>query len=220
MQANYRQDYPGEFVIVNTIWKDGKKDQQREWIPNPIDNQHISGRAVCIGSLHDRHLFDYKKLERHRGGLLGSKKVQTYGTGQIAHDMRLDFAVEHRADCLPWFIETDYCDSTVTYTTAKNCIRNPGKFYLIPKNPNLLNITTPVYLAAFDGHTEIFLFGYNCDTPELSERWVPQLTDLFQAYRGVKFYLIGEPTNSYSDLLSCSNVSTMQYREWISYADV
>jgi len=31
MEARYRQDYPGEFVVVKSTWADGKKEQQREW---------------------------------------------------------------------------------------------------------------------------------------------------------------------------------------------
>ena len=38
-QARYRQDYDGEFVIVETRWSAGKKEQKREWVPNPIENQ-------------------------------------------------------------------------------------------------------------------------------------------------------------------------------------
>jgi hypothetical protein len=31
----------------------------REWIPNPIENHHISGRAACIGSTTDIDAFDF-----------------------------------------------------------------------------------------------------------------------------------------------------------------
>ena len=54
MDARYRQDYAGEFVILETRWTKGKKVERREWIENPIQNQHISGRAVCIGSNEGR----------------------------------------------------------------------------------------------------------------------------------------------------------------------
>jgi hypothetical protein len=35
MEARFRADYPGEFVIVNTVWEGGKRTEQREWIANP-----------------------------------------------------------------------------------------------------------------------------------------------------------------------------------------
>jgi hypothetical protein len=220
MQARYRSDYPGEFVVLNTIWSGGKKEQQREWVANAIENQHISGRAACIGSTHTREEFDYTRLQRHRGGLLGSKKVQTYGAGDVAHEMRLDFVVEKSPEQLPWFIETKYTENHVVYTTARNCVANPGEFYLVPHNPSMLNMTTAVYLAAFDGHSEIFLLGYNNDHPEQKDRWVTQLLAVIRAYPGVKFFLVGEPTNNPPDLLNCSNVQAMSYLDWYGYADI
>ena len=77
MQARYRTDYAGEFVITETRWAGGRKNETREWIVNPIENHHISGRAACIGTDIDHWRFDYTRLARHRGGLLGSKKLQT-----------------------------------------------------------------------------------------------------------------------------------------------
>lgn len=48
MQQRRRQDYPGEFIITRTTFRDGRKIQEREWIDNPIVNQHISGRAAVV----------------------------------------------------------------------------------------------------------------------------------------------------------------------------
>ena len=223
MQARYRTDYPGEFVVVNTIWEGGKRTEQREWIANPIENQHISGRAACIGS-RDSHVsqlgFDYRILQRHRGGLLGSLKLQTYGTGLIAEDMRLDFAVEVDSAQLQPIIDSKYYEDNVVYTTAKNCIQNPGDFYLIPQSPKLLMPALPVYLAAFDGHKEIFLLGYSTQMVFDNARWMADVNEVFTAYAGVKFYLVGEPTIMLDTWLDCANVTTMTYREIISYCDV
>jgi hypothetical protein len=80
MEARYRRDYPGEFVITETKFSGGKKQISQAWIDNPIDNHHISGRAVTIGSDDDLEFFNHKILATHRGGLLGSLKLQTYGT--------------------------------------------------------------------------------------------------------------------------------------------
>ena len=76
MDARYRIDYPGEFVITHTRWAGGKKDETREWIANPIENHHISGRAACIGHTSEKQYFDYTRLQNHRGGLLGSKNYR------------------------------------------------------------------------------------------------------------------------------------------------
>jgi len=219
MQARYRSDYPGEFVILETKWSGGKKQEVREWIPNPIENQHISGRAACIGSTVDRHRFDYARLSRHRGGLLSSKKLQTYGTGEIALQMRLDFAVETDPEILQAIKMTDYQIDNVVYTTSRNCIKNPGDFYLIPNRPLVEDNVVAIYLAAFDGHREIFLLGYNKETTAGRNTWIDDITKIFTTYP-VDFYLVGEPTNMPDPWLDCNNVRTINYLDWISYCDV
>ena len=219
MQARYRSDYPGEFVILESKWSGGKKTESREWIPNPIENQHISGRAACIGSGVDRRWFDYTRLSRHRGGLLSSKKLQTYGTGDIATEMRLDFTVETDQTTLEKLIEQEYYLDNIVYTTARNCIRYPGQFYLIPQRPYIVDLTTLIYLAAFDGHKEIFLLGYHKETIGNRTTWVDEITKIFEAYP-VNFYLVGESTLMFDKWLNCSNVRTMTYQKWISYCDI
>ena len=220
MQARYRTDYAGEFVILETRWGAGKKEETREWIPNPIENHHLSGRAACIGSDFDLWQFDYTRLQRHRGGLLGSKKLQTYGTGSIAQQMRLDFAVETNTNNLNKILETGYQRDNVVYTTARNCIANPGEFYLIPYKPRLIDMTIAVYLAAFDGHQEVFLLGYTDETNGNSLNWEAQLADVFLAYPGVKFYLVGENTRMPDVWVDCFNTQVMTYQEFIGYCDV
>lgn len=219
MDARYRSDYPGEFVILESKWSGGKKSETREWIPNPIENQHISGRAACIGSDIDRRYFDYTRLSRHRGGLLSSKKLQTYGTGKISLEMRLDFAVETNADTLAEIKQSEYQVENVVYSTARNCIKNPGDFYLIPNRSRIEDSVTILYLAAFDGHREIFLLGYHNETEHGRDSWVGDITKIFNAYP-VDFYLVGEPTNMPDQWLDCSNVRSMNYRDWISYCDI
>lgn len=219
MVTRYRSDYPGEFVILESRWSGGRKHETREWIPNPIENQHISGRAACIGSSVDRHLFDYTRLSRHRGGLLGSKKLQTYGVGNIALEMRLDFAVETNQQVLNTLHQIEYHIENVVYTTARNCIAYPGDFYLIPHRSQVEDTVTAVYLAAFDGHKEIFLLGYHNETPVGRNTWVSDLVTVFRSYP-TDFYLIGEATIMPEAWLDCANVRTMNYLDWISYCDV
>ena len=220
MEARYRTDYAGEFVILETKWAGGKRDETREWIPNPIENHHLSGRAACIGSNTDRATFDYTRLQRHRGGLLGSKKLQTYGTGAIAQEMRLDFTVETHATGLDKILETNYQQDNIVYTTPRNCIVYPGEFYLIPYKPRLIDMAITLYLAAFDGHTEVFLLGYSDLTNGDSLNWHSYVTDVFLAYPGVKFYLVGEGTHMFDEWVDCFNTQLMTYREFISYCDV
>lgn len=220
IHTRFRSDYAGEFIITESRWTAGCKQQTREWIPNPIENHHISGRAVCIGSSVDIWQFDYTRLQRHRGGLLGSKKVQTYGTASIAQQMRLDFTAVPDAGNLQQLKERNYQESNIVYTTARNCILNPGQFYLIPHSPRLTDIALILYLAAFDGHQEIFLIGYNKEMPVSNTSWSANIESVFLAYPGVKFYLVGLKTNLPEHWLEHANVDHLDYRQFISYCDI
>ena len=221
MDTRFRTDYAGEFVIVESRRVNGRREETREWIVNPIENQHISGRATCIGSTVDRdEQFNYMRLQRHRGGLLGSKKLQNYGVGEITQEMRLDFAVETNPAKLEQIIASGYQENNVVYTTANNCIRHPGEFYLIPQYPRLVDIALLPYLAAFDGHQEIFLLGYNIDTPVESQHWINQVRAVMDAYPGTVFYCVGQESTMPDTWLDAANSKCINYREFISYCDV
>jgi hypothetical protein len=220
MEARYRADYSGEFVILETKWAGGKKLEQREWIPNPIINQHISGRAACIGSSIDKYRFDYTILQRHRGGLLGSKKLQTYGTGSISLEMRLDFTVETDHDGLNKILDSGCQTNNIVYTSSRYCISHPGEFYLIPMRPQIIDMATIIYLAAFDGHKEIFMLGYNDEVDSGHKDWIQQIASIFTTYTGTKFYLVGESTRMPGTWINCPNTETIDYNTFISYCDV
>ena len=78
-KERYRANYDGEFVITKIIYRDGQKITEKEYIENPIINQHISGRAVVIGAGHSLRQDVVTAVSNHGGGLLGQKKLQTYG---------------------------------------------------------------------------------------------------------------------------------------------
>lgn len=220
IEQRFRRDYPGEFVVLETRWRDGRKEQVREWIDNPIENQHISGRAAVIGSSVDRYLFDYERLQRHRGGLLGKKRLQTYAVADITPHMRVNFAVETEDSKLVSILETGYQVDNIVYTTASNCIRHPGEFYLIPYNPRLDVIALPLYLAAFDGHEEVYCLGYNHDTESGTKNWRNDVGSVLSAYPTVKFTFVGVESNIPTEWRRHHNVDCMTYRAWISHCDV
>ena len=220
MQARYRKDYPGEFVIIESKWTNGKKQEKREWIENPIVNQHLSGRAAAIGSRDSKEQFDYKILEQHRGGLLGSLKLQTYGTAEIAQEMRLDFAMDIDYNKLIPLLENKYTENNIVYTTSKNCIKNPGEFYLVPLNPHLCTTVLPIYLAAFDGHNEIYMLGYDKETNAGQNNWIDQVTNVINAYAGTLFIMVGNQLNMPDAWLSCPNTKTLNFRDFVTYCDV
>lgn len=220
IQPRYRRDYDGEFVVVESRWNSSVKNEQREWIPNAIENQHISGRAAVIGSSSDVAMFDYKRLQRHNGGLLGKKKLQTYGCGQLWKDMRFDFFVSYDKTTLDKIQAAGYQNDTVVFTDAKNCIQHPGSFYLNPYQPAMDQTALALYLAAFDGHEEIFILGCNKDTEYSSLNWQEHINEVIQAYQSTSFILVGVPSNMPEKWRNNRNVRCMKYREFISYCDV
>lgn len=216
----YRKDYTGEFVVTNTLWAGGKKRMRREWIGNPIENNHLSGRAACIGSSRDAAHFDFTILETHKGGLLGTKKLQTYGTGEIAQLMRLDFVIEKDRQTLQTLIESHYYNTTIIYTAPKHCIEHPGVFYPIPYNPMIIPQVALAYLAAFDGHNEIFLLGYHDDAELGHNEWAIQMNQVMMAYPSTKFTHVSHGPQTPDMWKNNANFSQLTHREFIHYADV
>ena len=239
IQEIYRADYDGEYVILNTKVEAGKKIIEKEWIDNPIQNQHISGRAAVIASGESRLVFDVTQLERHRGGLLGSKKLQTYGTGQLHKEMQLDFFISMDTDKLKECIENKYTERCTVYTSARNCIENPGEFFLIPQSMSGLTAVMATWLACFDGHQEIFWLGLDGQTDEnynnniyiskddprkqkatISHKLNNSIAQLMQCYLSVDFYHVSNIKKVPEVWLEQPNFKQMTYREWISYCDV
>ena len=218
--TRYRQDYTGEFVVTRTRMANGRGHQSREWIPNAVQNQHISGRAAVIGSAVDRERFDYARLQRHRGGLLGKKRLQTYASGAVWSEMPVDFFVTINSNTTRAIHSANYHTNSIVYTTPGLCIAYPGDFFLVPMSPQLSEIALAVYLAAFDQHEEIFLLGYNNETPVEDSGWVSHVNSIFEAYAETRFVLVGASVNMPDAWRNNRNVTTMKYREFVTYCDI
>jgi hypothetical protein len=118
-------------------------------------------------------------------------------------------------------INHGYCNENIVYTNNRNCIKNPGKFYNIPFNKQLSELASALYVAAFDGHTEIFLLGYNKDLGEtMGTNWVVDVNDVFRSYTDTTFHLVGTDVNMYDQWKMNRNVKCLTYRDFITYCDV
>jgi hypothetical protein len=220
IQARYRRDYAGEFVVINTDIRRGIKEQRREWIANPIINQHISNRAAVIGSNTDLEQFDFSRLQKHRGGLQGRLRLQTYGSGSIWQHMRLDFYSSTDRPTLLKLQEQNYNTTTTCYSSSRFCMMFPERFFLIPFQPVINDLAAAIYLAAFDGHQEIFLLGYNQDTPGNTIRWQQDIVDVISAFDTHQFYFIGSASNIPGEWKNLSNVECKDYRWFVHHCDV
>lgn len=220
IEPRYRRDYSGEYVLLETRIANNETTQKREWIPNAIENHHISGRAAVIGSDVDQSIFDYRRLMKHRGGLLGKKRLQTYGSGDLWSSMKFDFYIAQGQSQINDMLAAGYDSHCTVYATANDCLRHPGHFYLIPYSPFLSSIAISLYLAAFDGHEEIFMLGYNLGTPTTASSWIDDVNLVLKAYKSTKFVLIGPPSNMPAVWRQNTNVSCIDYRKFITHCDI
>jgi hypothetical protein len=222
IDEHYRSDYDGEFVITNTVFKDGKKEQEREWVENPITNKHISDRATCIAVGTSIEGFLLNRLENHVGGLLGSLSMQVYGVQDVYKKLKCDFLVALGQDTLDEIKESEYDENNIVYTSTKGCLENQGAFYLIPQSTRSTPHATAVWLACFDEHKEIFLFGYDQynDIAEKQIKMIDSVNLVMKTYSSVKFYHVrkhGEMPESWKYL---SNIDSMTIQEYVSYTDI
>jgi hypothetical protein len=216
----FRRDYDGEFVVLHTRISGGIKEQRREWIPNPIENFHISGRAVVIGSRSQQDQFQHQRLQRHRGGLLGKKKVQTYSCDDIWTDMFVDFYVSNNSEYITQILEQNYDTKSTVYTRPKLILEHPGRLYPVPYGPLLSDPALAVYLAAFDQHQEVFLLGMTNDTKYKDRNTVDEIRRVIESYRGTKFYGVGESPAFENSWRNLPNFETMSIRKFVSYCDI
>jgi hypothetical protein len=216
----YRKDYTGEFVVTRTVFSNGKKTQEKEWLANPVTNIHISQRAAVIADSQDRRHFDYARLQRHRGGLHGQQRLQTYGNGRVWQHMTLDFVYTSSAADLHSMIHLDYPSRSTVYTNLVNVVANPGKFFIAPYTPLLNDFAMPIYLAAFDGHRQVYILGLNNDTPTTDRAWQQSVHQVFNVYDKVDFFLVGVAANMPTAWLENRNVKSITYRDFIYSCDI
>ena len=100
------------------------------------------------------------------------------------------------------------------------CIENPGRFYLVPFLQPIDNLALAIYLAAFDGHQEVFMLGYNIDTPGGTAAWISDVASVMSAYAATQFVLVGTESNMPESWRGYRNVISMTYRKFISYCDI
>lgn len=220
INQRFRKDYVGEFVVLRTTFRSGTKIQEQEWINNPIINAHTSERAAVI--LGDRFInkFNHKKLEKHKGGLKGSKRLQTYGTGDAYKSLKLDFCVTTDIDHLDGIVQTSYDEHTVVYSDQKRVMSYQNKLFLIPYCVRLCDPALALYLACFDQHQEIYVLGADKDLPCRQPGWDRQLAEVMRCYDNCQFYFVGTESMMSDFWRRCANFHTMDYRKFVSHCDI
>jgi hypothetical protein len=240
MQKLYRTDYEGEFVIDGYVLKEGRRYENREFIPNTIVNNQHTGRAVVIGNGTSRLAVDLRKIERHAGGHLGKRRLQSYGCNALYRDINPDFLVSINNFMVNEIVNNSYADNNVVLSNTTNCINHPNKIHLIPYAVSLCAGAIALYLACFDGHKNVYMLGYDnqdgesnnnvyagtdsyakSDHKVSSKKWEGQIKRIIDTYDDVDFIWVAGGTSRFpEDWKYCVNLRQATVRDFVLEVDL
>ena len=241
----YRSSYAGENVVTNLVHQNSMWNISNQWVSNAVVNNQISNKACVIGNGISRKDFLLPAVINHFGGLLGRNKLQTYGCNALYRDHTPDFLVVSgdSSGIVAEVANSGYCTNNVVYAAASHVQAYPGKFYLIPQDPAWNAGSVAAYLAAFDGHTTVYLLGFDgqdtkthnyniyAGTPHYqgatNAKAAPDFLDItmkiiFDTYPNVDFVRV-MPQSSFSIPEAwkyCTNLRQLSFREFILDADL
>lgn len=241
LNKRYRRTYTGEDIVVERTLDKGIWQDTTEHVPNAVINSQISNQAVVLGNGLSRLEMDLRPIKNHRGGLLGSRALQTYGCNALYRDFTPDFLVASGNEIVNEIASTNYTKDNIVYTNSIHLLEHPSKFYLIPHDPYADAGTTAAYIACFDGHKNIYLLGfdgqdpapynnnlyagtnaYDSKTTQIDDtKWKANMRQLMSVYNDVDFALVFKYTrpvpNAWKDL---PNVRSINHRTFILEVDL
>ena len=237
----YRLNYKGEEVITERKKEFQHWTQTVENVPNAVDNNQISNRAVVIGNSAGRKEFNLNLLKTS-SGLLGADTVQTYGCNALYRDFTPDFLIATGPEIVKEIATRPYVNENIVYSSAINLLGYPNKFYLIPYDPYADAGTTAAYIAAFDGHKKIYLLGfdeqvtpndnfniyantngYNSSDETIdSTIWLQNRRQLYDVYNDVDFVWVTQYGRSTVPEIhkDCLNFRQISYRDFVLECDL
>jgi hypothetical protein len=221
MEERYRTDYEGEFVITGLKIVNGKKQQEREFVDNPIQVKSISGRATCVSTgISSTKIILPRLMEYH--GILNTLPLNVYSVRDLYKKFHANFHVTFNTDDLQELIETNLTEEIIVYTSTTQCLKFPGEFFIIPYSYKSTEEAVAAYLAAFDGHKEIFLLGYDqyTITGERRTKIIESMVPILKAYPSTKFYHVISEGETPREWLPFRNLKTMPLMEYVSYCDI
>lgn len=157
----YRATYAGETIISELVHEGQEWSTKTEYIPNSVFSTHTTKQAVVIGNGETRLGFDLTHIANHKGGLLATDKLQSYGCNALYRDFTPDFLVTVGKEISKEIAGSGYTADNIVYANADEIVNHPSKFYLIPQNVYYDAGALAAYLACFDGHKKVFLLGFD-----------------------------------------------------------
>jgi len=240
----YRATYSGESVVTALTLNKGVWNPETDFVPNSVFNVHSTRQAVAIGNGESREKFNLMHLKNHKGGLLGANRLQTYGCNALYRDFTPDFLVAVGDEIISEIARSAYVKENIVYAHADAILEYPGKFYLIPQNVYYNAGALAAYLACFDGHTRVYLVGYDSydDIKALNnvykntrgyqattnahkqtgDYWEQSLAQVMETYADVDFVRVQPTLEWWTPGLwkTYSNFRQMTYENFIIEADL
>jgi hypothetical protein len=236
----YRKDYSGEFLIYNVSLENGEYAEEREWVPNTIENNSHYGTAVIIGNGESRKSFNLIKIEKHRTGIGGVNRIQSYGCNALYRDFEPDFLIATNPEMVDEIIEKSTSEKTTILSNGVNLLTHPGKVHLIPYNVSFNAGAIAAYMACFDGHKRVYLMGFDNQPKEnvnnnlyagtecyghkdikvSSEKWENAMWQVFRAFPDVTFSRIESRYDTPKTWKSCLNYRQITFREFALEVDL
>lgn len=232
LYKRYRKDYTGEFLIFNVSLDDGSYEEHREWIPNNIQNNTHYGTAVVLGNGISRSTIPLEKIKKHKTGIGGVNRMQTYGCNALYRDFAPDFLVATNKNIVNEIIDNGV-SNTIVLTSGSNILQHPGKLHMLPYGINMNAGATAAYMACFDGHKKVYLIGFDNQTGERnnniyagtknydsadvkvsSAKWEQAMLSVFKTFPDVVFTRVetrGETPESWKSCLNYRAINARQF---------
>ena len=152
-----RTTYTGEEINATATYENGSWTYETETIePSILDNNRTGQQAVVLGNGLSRGDFDINYIFKQ-------PKLQTYGCNAIHRDAQydVDFLVINNDKIAQELVETGGATRKIVYANSDQIFDHPGVFYMMPQDPQWNAGAMAAYMAAFDGHSKIYLVGFD-----------------------------------------------------------
>ena len=218
-------DYKGEEIIANLIIKGGKKYEERVWMPRTIFKDPAGKDAFIIGNGRSRSNFDLNLLPD-----------DVYGCNALYRDYKPTFLVVVDRFMYKEVVESGYDQNNNVYTNHNCMTRFGGKSHLIPSNPHRGAGPTATHIAVHDGHTNLYMLGFDCGIDGADNNvyvnttnynndkttvhvtvWDRQISDVMERHPDVTFTFVeGNQSNL---ITSKQNYRFINYKDLVKHID-
>lgn len=216
IQPLYRTSHAGELVIDSRKLSDSSWTDETISIPTKYTGSQYGTKALVIGNGESRKKFNLAIMKHHKNGVAALGALQSYGCNALHRDYTPDFLFVTREDIIQEVLDKNYTDANIVYASLAHINTHPQKLYYIPQDPCWNSGALAAYMACFDGHSKVYLVGFDgVDTPTHSyniyqdTNGYPELKDgyteayyvqtmlqVFATYPDVDFVRV-KPTNSF-----------------------